>query len=279
MLDPTQYQDWQIAQEAEKGLPPVSYFQEQLGLLPQEIIPYGNTPKLDFMKIMARLEKEDIIKRMVSLEFNRFLEYYRNAPEIESVAERRGRDGKESRGERKGGTTRRAEEGYVRLFLNLGKTDNFYAAQIIDLVNRNVRGKKVNIGRIDLMKNFSFFEVDERQAETIVRALNKVKVDGRKVVVEVADEAAGSEDAHRPSASRGNRRTERRDDRPGKTSAKPEASRKAKKDKPSRAERGYTEARGPKKKDDWKQFFDKDRPWQDEEPDFSEEGWAWRKKR
>lgn len=55
MLDPTQYQDWQIAQEAEKGLPPVSYFQEQLGLLPQEIIPYGNTPKLDFMKIMARL--------------------------------------------------------------------------------------------------------------------------------------------------------------------------------------------------------------------------------
>ncbi len=233
----------------------------------------------DIYRKLDWLEKEDIIKRMVSLEFNRFLEYYRNAPEIESVAERRGRDGKESRGERKGGTARRAEEGYVRLFLNLGKTDNFYAAQIIDLVNRNVRGKKVNIGRIDLMKNFSFFEVDERQAETIVRALNKVKVDGRKVVVEVADEAAGSEDAHRPSASRGNRRTERRDDRPGKTSAKPEASRKAKKDKPSRAERGYTEARGPKKKDDWKQFFDKDRPWQDEEPDFSEEGWAWRKKR
>ena len=233
----------------------------------------------DIYRKLDWLEKEDIIKRMVSLEFNRFLEYYRNAPEIESVAERRGRDGKESRGERKGGTARRAEEGYVRLFLNLGKTDNFYAAQIIDLVNRNVRGKKVNIGRIDLMKNFSFFEVDERQAETIVRALNKVKVDGRKVVVEVADEAAGSEDAHRSSASRGNRRTERRDDRPGKTSAKPEASRKAKKDKPSRAERGYTEARGPKKKDDWKQFFDKDRPWQDEEPDFSEEGWAWRKKR
>ena len=233
----------------------------------------------DIYRKLDWLEKEDIIKRMVSLEFNRFLEYYRNAPEIESVAERRGRDGKESRGERKGGTARRAEEGYVRLFLNLGKTDNFYAAQIIDLVNRNVRGKKVNIGRIDLMKNFSFFEVDERQAETIVRALNKVKVDGRKVVVEVADEAAGSEDAHRPSASRGNRRTERRDDRPGKAPAKPEASRKAKKDRPSRAERGYTEARGPKKKDDWKQFFDKDRPWQDEEPDFSEEGWAWRKKR
>lgn len=233
----------------------------------------------DIYRKLDWLEKEDIIKRMVSLEFNRFLEYYRNAPEIESVAERRGRDGKEARGERKGGTARRAEEGYVRLFLNLGKTDNFYAAQIIDLVNRNVRGKKVNIGRIDLMKNFSFFEVDERQAETIVRALNKVKVDGRKVVVEVADEAAGSEDVHRPSASRGNRRTERRDDRPGKAPAKSEPSRKAKKDKPSRAERGYTEARGPKKKDDWKQFFDKDRPWQDEEPDFSEEGWAWRKKR
>ena len=56
MLDPTIYKDWQIAEEAEKNLPSVEYFREKLGLLPDEIIPYGRTPKLDFMKIMNRLK-------------------------------------------------------------------------------------------------------------------------------------------------------------------------------------------------------------------------------
>jgi formate--tetrahydrofolate ligase len=56
MLDPTKYKDWQIAEEAEKNLPPVDYFREKMGLLPDEIIPYGKTPKLDFIKIMNRLK-------------------------------------------------------------------------------------------------------------------------------------------------------------------------------------------------------------------------------
>ena len=56
MLDPTVYKDWQIAQEAEKTLPCVEHFREEMGLLPDEIIPYGKTPKLDFLKIMQRLK-------------------------------------------------------------------------------------------------------------------------------------------------------------------------------------------------------------------------------
>ncbi|MGN0962570.1 MAG: formate--tetrahydrofolate ligase [Clostridia bacterium] len=56
MLDPTQYADWQIAEEAESTLPSVEEFREKLGLLPDEIIPYGKTPKLDYMKIMERLK-------------------------------------------------------------------------------------------------------------------------------------------------------------------------------------------------------------------------------
>ncbi len=56
MLDPTQYKDWQIAQEAEKSLPSVDEFRRKMGLLEDEIIPYGRTPKLDFMKIMNRLK-------------------------------------------------------------------------------------------------------------------------------------------------------------------------------------------------------------------------------
>ena len=56
MLDPVTYKDWQIAEDAEKSLPPVEYFREKMGLLPEEIIPYGRTPKLDFLKIMERLK-------------------------------------------------------------------------------------------------------------------------------------------------------------------------------------------------------------------------------
>ncbi|MCI9392919.1 MAG: formate--tetrahydrofolate ligase, partial [Oscillospiraceae bacterium] len=55
-LDPTEYKDWQIAEEAERTLPPVEEFRKKLGLLPEEIIPYGKTPKLDFIKIMNRLK-------------------------------------------------------------------------------------------------------------------------------------------------------------------------------------------------------------------------------
>ncbi|NLV49077.1 MAG: formate--tetrahydrofolate ligase [Clostridiales bacterium] len=56
MLDPTKFKDWQIAEEAEKSLPSIDYFREKMGLLPDEIIPYGKTPKLDFIKIMNRLK-------------------------------------------------------------------------------------------------------------------------------------------------------------------------------------------------------------------------------
>ncbi|MBQ9890020.1 MAG: formate--tetrahydrofolate ligase [Firmicutes bacterium] len=55
-LDPTQYKDWQIAEAAEKELPSVDWFREKMGLLPDEIIPFGKTPKLDFIKIMNRLK-------------------------------------------------------------------------------------------------------------------------------------------------------------------------------------------------------------------------------
>ena len=56
MLDPTQHKDWEIAEDAMKNLPPLEYFKEKMGLLDDEIIPFGKTPKLDFLKIMERLK-------------------------------------------------------------------------------------------------------------------------------------------------------------------------------------------------------------------------------
>ena len=204
------------------------------------------------------LSKEDLIKRVVSMEFNRFLEYYSNAPEIETptVTDRRGerepRERKEH-GSSREKTERKAEKGYTRLFLNLGKTDGFYANQIIELINRNMKKQRTTIGRIDLMQNFSFFEVAEKQANDVISALNKVNLNGRKVVVEVAGENSGKSDngGRKNSSSRKSASTKEKTAK----SASPKA---AKERKLSRAERGYTEERGPKKQDDWKQFFNSD---------------------
>lgn len=229
------------------------------------------------------LSKEDLVKRVVSMEFNRFLEYYKNAPEIEEPkagGDKRG-DSKDrkSRGSDRQKTARKAEEGYERLFLNMGKTDGFYANQIIELINRNLKKERIQIGRIDLMQNFSFFEVAEEQAPMVIKALNKASVNGRKVSVEVAGENNGKSDKGGRKRGKSTAEAEERPARGGKKKAATEEPAK-KKAKPSREERGYTEARGPKKKDDWMKFFQHDdRPLRGEKPDFGEDGWAKKSKK
>ncbi|MBQ8240825.1 MAG: ATP-dependent RNA helicase, partial [Bacteroides sp.] len=109
--------------------------------------------------------------------------------------------------------------------------------------------------------------------------LNKVKIKGRKVIVELAGENTGNSD-------KSGKKRASREDAPKKESRKSAKATKAEKEpkkekkvKPSREERGYTEPRGPKKKDDWKQFFaPENNKWlKGEKPDFEEEGWARRK--
>ena len=225
------------------------------------------------------LDKEELIKRVVSREFGRFLQYYANAPEIEEPADK-------PKGE-KGKRGRNAEEGFVRLFLNLGKLDGFYAKEVMKLVNDHVKGK-VEVGRIDLMKSFSFFEVAEEEAERVIAGLSKVQVKGRKVVVEVASSDGAPEDnkrkRKRKDDSRGGERSahgkKERAEKADKKLDKKSDKKTEKANKPSREERGYTAARGKKySKDDWKQFFSDGTPGKGndligEEPDFSEEGWA-----
>ena len=225
------------------------------------------------------LSKEDLIKRVVSMEFNRFLEYYKNAPEIEQPknGDKKGEPKeRKEHGTDKEKVSRKAEKGYTRLFLNMGKSDGFYANQIIELINRNLKKERIQIGRIDLMQNFSFFEIAEAQAPMVIKALNKVVLNGgRKVIVEVAGENNGKSDKSGKKRSR--KEGEEKSPKRGKKESREEKAPKAeKKTKPSREERGYTAARGPKRKDDWKQFFqhESDRPLKGEVPDFEEEGWA-----
>lgn len=137
------------------------------------------------------LEKEDIIKRIVSLEFNRLIDYYQQAQEIDEPQEssRRGRDeSRGKRGDRQEGGSRKAEKGYARLFINVGKMDNVNPATLMGFINDNVKGK-VPIGRIDLLKSFSFFEVPEELANKVVSAFRGMFIEDRKLVVQIAQDA------------------------------------------------------------------------------------------
>ena len=217
------------------------------------------------------LSKEDLIKRMVSHEFNRFSEYYHNREDIQQpTTESRGERGSrgEGRGNREGGS-RKAAPGFTRLFINLGKMDNFFPNELIGLLNSNTRGR-IELGRIDLMKNFSFFEVEEKEAKNVIKALSRANWNGRRVSVEVAGEESSSEKKGGYKRKEGGKESSSassssRKDKAGKSAKQADS----KKQKSSREERGYSSARG--KQDDWKQFFKGDAP------DFSEEGWAKRK--
>ena len=135
------------------------------------------------------LEKEDIIKRLISLEFNRMIDYYRDADEIETVDETpsRGSTKAERREERSGRQARTtAEAGYRRFSLNFGKNDGLYPNQLIELINRCVPGR-VQIGRIDLRDTVSYFEVEKGEAQRVMDRMNRYEVDGRSISVELAD--------------------------------------------------------------------------------------------
>ena len=242
-----------------------------------ERIEVNDTEIAPFMPEIFRkldwLTKEDLIKRIVSREFGHFLRYYADAPVIEQPTGRDAKDGSDKadgrsrRERRKGGAegTHQAEEGYTRLFINLGKRDNFYAREIINLVNRHVRGAKVEIGRIDLTNNCSFFEVPDADAPLVLSKMKRVKVGDRKVVVDHAERTdgqsaprAGERNARPEHKQRGQRRTyaEVADARSMKQQWKADkkADKKAKRKSNSQPE--YAPAKKKITKDDWKQFFE-----------------------
>lgn len=215
------------------------------------------------------LTKEDLIKRIVSREFGHFLRYYADAPTIEQPTDKRsGKEKPFSSAEHKGhrrreeGGAHKAEEGYTRLFINLGKRDNFYAREIINLINRYVRDTKVEIGRIDLTTNCSFFEVPTESASLVLSKMKRVKVGDRKVVVDNAERDDNFRDRaqHKEKKNRnhkGRTYAEVADARQMKQAWK--AERKERKGKKSNQKKQAGEASefgtSGKQKDNWRKFF------------------------
>ncbi|MBR5030533.1 MAG: DEAD/DEAH box helicase [Muribaculaceae bacterium] len=163
---------------------------ENVEVQEDEIAPY--LPNV--LKKLSWLSGEDVIKRLLSLEFNRLLEYYKKAPVLDIVPEKKER----SRGEKKernarnrkpnGEKDRRTgEDGYERVFINVGKSHGFYAPDLIRMINATEGGKRIGIGRIDLLTNYSLFDVRQGEAHTIINALRNSEFFGKRLYLEIAD--------------------------------------------------------------------------------------------
>lgn len=210
----------------------------------------------DISRYFEYIDKDDLIKKIVSLEFGKFLDYYKNAPEIEQVTGKR----KEERGEKNGSKGGRkgqkkaatpTSEGYRKLFINLGKKDGFYPGELMQFLNKNVHGH-VEVGHIDLLQTQSYFEVPEEDAERVIRYVSGQRYKGREV--RCNDAAEGGKKPTRPT-------------------------------KPTKPTRPTTPTPSYKK-EEWLQFLNPKsmRPKANKElkgeiPNFEEEGWAIRKPR
>lgn len=138
----------------------------------------------EVMGKLSWLSKEDIVKRLVQQEFGRFVAYYSQEKPIEAPTAEKGRkSASRSQSTSPKGERGEVSPGYARLFLNLGKKDRFYARDVINLVNRYVKGR-VDIGHIELADRFSLFEVPEAEARMVISAMSKAKAADRRVVVD-----------------------------------------------------------------------------------------------
>ena len=246
----------------------------------EQIAPYMEEINRQFDYI----DKEDIIKKMVTITFGKFLDYYKNAPEIVKPESGRGKRGSEGRGRVSNGRRKHeAEAGFKRLFINLGKADGFYPGEIMQYLNKHVQGRQ-EVGHIDLLSKFAYIEVPEQDAKKVMKALNGTEYKGRTVRCNDADEeghgrAARGEGSRSERGGRGGRSSERG----GRTAKRGYAddARGGRSERSGRGSRGEARSKKSRYNDDngdWRELI-QGKPFKlkGEEPNFEEEGWARRR--
>ena len=202
----------------------------------EEIAPFME----DIARYFEYMDKEEIIKKIVSMEFGKFLSYYADAPEIEKPVV--GKKEKQPQNDRQK-RMNKAQPGYRRLFINLGKRDGFYPGVLMQTLNRYVGGRQ-EVGHIDLLDTISYFEVPEKDSRKVMTQLTGIRYHGRQVRCNDADDDA------KPATTGTSRPNER--------------TRKGAKNHDFIG------------KSDWRSLM-KSIELKGEKPDFSEEGWARRR--
>lgn len=148
------------------------------------------------------IDREELVRRLMLLEHRRLLDYYESEEAIEEADDKGRLSGEGKEGKKRDKRNAVAEEGMKRLFINFGKLDRMFPNKLIELINKCVPGR-VKIGKIDLLPRFAFFEVEEADAQEVIRSMSSYEVDGRRIAVDYAD-AMDSGDGKKERHSRRN---------------------------------------------------------------------------
>jgi ATP-dependent RNA helicase DeaD len=135
---------------------------------------------------LEELSKEELIKRFASLEFNRFLSYYKDAPDL-NPRRRRVLDFTGGPGEREARPARNGS--HARLFVNIGEMDGLSKRDFINLLGENFNVPNGAIGRVDIKKSYLHFDVEPQFVERLKSGLQKASFNGRKLRVDDATES------------------------------------------------------------------------------------------
>ncbi|MGE5448650.1 MAG: DEAD/DEAH box helicase [Bacteroidales bacterium] len=134
------------------------------------------------------MSKEDIIKHFVSLEFNQLLDYYKNARDLNV----KGETSRDSFSRNDRGAERVGDRfAFTKLFINAGKKQNLNASGLIGLINQFSSRRNVEIGKIDIQRKFSFFEIDSNYEKELIKALNNTVIEGHVISIGRVESTAG----------------------------------------------------------------------------------------
>ncbi|MEP6583779.1 MAG: DEAD/DEAH box helicase [Ginsengibacter sp.] len=150
----------------------------------------------DLQKKFADISKEEVLKRVAALEFDHFLKYYENADDLNARQDYRDRRTEMSNGRSQNGARERErnpyqrDNGYTRLFINLGTKDGFYKASFLQFILDESNLKKEVLGKIDLRDMNSWVEIDKSAATKMIKSMDGKVYNGRQIRMNEADGGA-----------------------------------------------------------------------------------------
>jgi ATP-dependent RNA helicase DeaD len=155
------------------------------------------------MEEFKEMSKEEFIKRFASIEFNRFLDYYKNAPDLNAPLEegRRFERSDDRSADRGNGVSGGGKSEYTRLFINLGSVDEFNRGDLLGYICNQSKISGRTVGKIDVKGVYSFFEVPHADVEKVTAGFKDADFKGRPVRIEISGEGS-SESRSGGSSSR-----------------------------------------------------------------------------
>lgn len=159
---------------------------------------------------LAEFSKEDLIKRFVATEFNRFLDYYENSRDL-NASERSGGKDNDSFGARKRGRGRSDDENTQRFFVGLGRKDGFNHGALLRLLCDNTGVSKADIGKIDILDKFSFFDADKKDTDRILNKMKGVSFEGAVMNIEKTKGGSSKGGDNKKTSARRTNRSRRND--------------------------------------------------------------------